>query len=319
MQRFVLNNPIVMKFKYLTHLSVSILVGIGAWAIIHCDTDTHPQKPTPKKIEAYKPLPPVKIVYDTVEITPKNYGKVFLGGQYLPHEHTVHITYAKPASNHAFITKYCERINASNNEIKAHEIEHARKAYLTKNTNQYDAITRVKIAIMNEIMAPAAEIICAADTRHKTGRPSQSTHRTIKIADSLIYNTIAKHHPINGQINFNNQQIADIILEHATNRYFYDINRGLYISTLRHELRRKNKYVKTPMNELSNPTIQGVFLPQCGIWAPLWQFDAACGSVNLWHAASPAAKRKLIERIDSLVDKLIAEKPGMFLGNIKTY
>ena len=212
--------------------------------------------------------------------------------------------------------RFCNNNNAQATLVLRHEKEHARKANITKNLWYYSPKTRGMIAAQSEIIAPAAEIIEALDYRYEMKLPIPSNRKFIKKADRLII-TEAKKQNLQWPLDFNNQQIADIIIQCATEQFLNEINRGLYKTSIYNAIQTQKPGIYVT-NNLCNEYNKFLFNPRLNLWAPLWQFESRAGSVNLWNAASQEQKNKMLTTIDSLVCA-IAGKNQLILSNTKTY
>ncbi|MDR0726475.1 MAG: hypothetical protein LBF37_00245 [Rickettsiales bacterium] len=85
---------------------------------------------------------------------------------------------------------------------------------------------------MNEIMAPAGEIIEALDYHADFGIPFPSAPAQIRSADAAISQFI-KENNMTWPADFNNQQIADITIKYALEKFLNAYNTGTYKWTIR--------------------------------------------------------------------------------------
>lgn len=300
-----------MKLKKVASWSIGIALAITCTAVPFITRDKQNKQPQ-KKTEV---RPNIRTRIDTINVTDEQFEKFkckYAAGEFKAHNNTIVIYYFNPQSSNPKIHRYC---NNNNNLIPLtirHETEHARKASLTKNVSKFDSFTRGRIAAMNEIMAPAAEIIEAIDYRHENHRAFPTPKSIIKNADKQIVNTTndsLRYAPAD----FNQEHIADIVLENALQRFLSETARGTYIGTIRREMNNRSAKKYTPNNQCTKLQ-EALFLPNSGMWAPMWEFESKNGPVNLWIAASTKQRQRILNSVDSTISK-IAGKNTHFLKN----
>lgn len=300
-----------MKFKKNFSWSISLILAATCTAtpfLVQNQPDNQPVKKT-------KIYPKLKTRMDTLNITDEHFKKFnckYAAGKFEARTNTVVIYYFNPQSNDPMIHRYCKNNNNLIPLTMRHETEHARKANLTKNVEKFDSFTRGRIAAMNEIMAPAAEIIEAIDYRHKNHKAFPTRKNMIKNADKQIVNA-TNDSMMYTPIDFNQEVVADIVLENALQRFLGETARGIYVGTLRRELNgKKTKNYK--QNNQCSDLRAALFLPNSGMWAPLWEFESERGPVNLWVAASQKQRQRILNSVDSTIYK-ISGKNAYFLKN----
>jgi len=287
-----------MKKKYLYSLLTSYILAAGA--LSSCSkpqpAPTHVKKIT-KKVYIYK-RPELKVRIDTLNITEENIKQITKNGAagvFCPGTNTVVVYHFNPASDSSYIINYCEYCNNLRPLYMRHEMEHAKKQELTHNTDRFSPISRAEIAAINEIVAPAAEIIEAVDYHARTGKPFPNAKPFIAQADSVI--THAMGTPMPGYINYNYQPVADAVITYATEGFLSAVNRGYYKYTI------KKAYDSQPNNisKYTNPIFYFTFNPDDNKWDPIWEMESNFGKCNPYRNASWVAKQRLINRVDSVI------------------
>lgn len=308
---------ICMKFKTLYSLAatMAITLGIGMYSYVKTGDKNIQKQPANTGIK-YN-CSQISTRTDTIVITEemlKN-RQIIAAGVFMPNSGVIKINYMTTNSENKNIQEYCDRNNRQARLVLRHEMEHARKANLTKNTWWYPPHTRGEIAAQNEIIAPAAEIIEAIDYRSETNQAYPTNRSFIRRADMLI-TQYANQNKLDWPLDFNNREIANIIIQCATDRFVSEIKRGVYKATIMRAMQfgRPQAYVT---NNLCTTLIQTAFLPQYGIWAPMWNFESRRGQVNIWQASSYAQRKKLINTVDSVINE-IAGKNSLFMYYTKT-
>ena len=264
---------------------------------------------------------PLTCQMDTIVVNADNFEQMqhhAAAGVFIPGQNKVVVYYFLAACDDKRINNYCTRNNNQIPLTRRHEMEHARKAALTKITDDYPAHVRGQIAAMNEIMAPAAEIIEAVDHKYRTGCPFPAAKDFIRQADTEI-TQLADSLKMTWPINFNHPQIADIVIKYALVRFAGEFNRGTYRTTIRREITRPQNINYKPNSECD---MLGYFMfwPTCGLWGPMWEFETMAGRANLWDAASESQKRFLLNQVDSFVAAVGGNtgQNSMFFTNGKT-
>lgn len=274
------------------------------------------------RILSYKPRPKLIVEIDTLNLNRQNFNIEYpkaIAGVFTPLQNKVMVTYYNPTDNAEYINHACNHQNGMLPLTLRHEMEHARKAHMTKMTKpHYSAQTRARIAAINETMAPAGEIIEAMDYHYTNQKPIPTCKAFVKKACDNILNITNQQTPAQ-PIDFNNQKIADIVIKNALDRFKGEIKTGQYISTLRREYYNTLEISYTP-NQECDPIQKVFFMPEFDMWAPMWQFETAGGQANLWLAASDKTRQKTLNTIDSIIqantDKL---PPNNIAFNIKNY
>lgn len=240
-------------------------------------------------------------------------------GLYCPTTHKVTTFYLVNKSQSARLQKLCDETNAMAPLTLRHECEHARKMALVGMGYMFPDFTRGEIAATNEIVAPAAEIIAAVDWRYTHGAPIAAAKKFVRNAEREIY-ALTDSLNLPWPIDFNQPQIAEIVIKHALARFTSEFNRGQYVTTVR-EATRKRYWRKYPPNNMCDLSQVFNFVPQYGLWAPMWEFESLRGSVNLWNAVSEKTRRETTFKLESFViaaQKSAGKKP-MLLENQKTH
>lgn len=293
-----------MKFKYIVSFSVGFSLAAAIFFGIKMPGNAgkynigSTQKEIKKRIS---PAPEITVFTDSVYVSNENFDQVratAAGGLFVPSDNSVHVSYFYTDSKDKKIKDYCYINNVISPMVFRHEMEHARKAALTKLTFCHSPFSRAKIAAVNEIMAPAAEIIESLDYRFLSGRPYPLLKIFVRDADSEIMRIMCED-KMDWPVNFNNQKIADVVLKYSTQRFLGELRRGVYRSAIVREATKPSvKY--TPNNKCDMRQCI-LFNPQFDCWGPMFQFDAVRGPVNIWDSASMSAKMDFINTLDSVV------------------
>ena len=295
-----------MKFRNLVNLSLSIALSVTtivtSVAIIKKESD---KKTEHTKTQRYEPRPNLIVEIDTIHLNKENFSTAFpkaISGCFFPTQNKVKVFYFNATDDNDQVNRTCEHINGMIQLTMRHELEHAQKAHLTKITPlYYSAHTRARIAAINETMAPAAEIIEALDYHYTNRTPIPTCKVFVQNACDSILKITDEQTPTK-PINFNDQRIADIVIENALKRFKDETARGQYTTTLRRRYNDTNPSTYTPHNEC-DPMLTAFFSPEFGVWAPLWQYKTVGGPANLWLAASEKTRQKLMDAIDSIIYK----------------
>lgn len=303
-----------MKFVKLCNLSLSIAMTVtavlGPALLVKNARDADIER---AKNLSYKARPKLEVRVDTLNLSRENFAQKFpsaVAGLFFPTRNEVVVTYFNPMDNADYVNRTCAHMNGMLQLTMRHEMEHARKAHLTKILSPYySAQTRARIAAMNETMAPASETIEALDYQYKTGTPIPSSKIFVAEACDSILKIIGKQIQ-NTPINFNDQKIADIVITNALNRFKSEIKKGHYVTTLQREYYNKNPISYTPHQEC-DLFLKLTFHPEYDMWAPMWQFETAGGQANLWLAASNKARAKTLNTIDSIINKHTGKTPPL--------
>ncbi len=285
-----------MKVKNV--LILPAIFALGAFCTTISTDKKHAK--TPVNTGNFKQFESIKYVFDTLIVTDENFNnnKIEAAGIFWPYQNKISVRHFKTNSKNKNLVKYCDGQNSLMPLNLRHEQEHARKAHLTKQTLKYTPHTRARIAAINEIVAPCAEIIEAADYPHKHNTQIPAHKLFTKHATEMIN----KINP-GAAVDFNNQTVADIVLMCALNEFVKKTKQGLYVATIRREFNKTYEPKYTPNKEcdLLNATL---FVPDINLWGPLWDFHTARGPVNLWRAASPETKQNFIQTIDKIIEQI---------------
>lgn len=286
---------------------------------------------TSLKKDAKTPVNAGKILYN---LTPVTYAidtvvfdddavirehRTVVQGLYCPATHKVTTFYLVNKSKNARLQKFCDETNAMAPLTLRHEQEHARKMALVGMGHMFPDLTRGEIAATNEIVAPAAEIIAAVDWRCAHGAPIGAAKKFVRNAEREIY-ALADSLNLPWPIDFNQPAIAEIVMKHAMARFTSEFNRGQYVTTVRDATRKR--YGRTyPPNNMCDLTQIFNFMPQYGLWAPMWEFESNRGRVNIWNAVSEKTRRETIFKLESFVicAQTSTGKKPLFLENQKIH
>lgn len=304
-----------MKFNIVYSLVFTFSLGLGAGLFINkSSTETNNNKTTNTKTNTSAiQYPDITFKTDTVLITDemiKN-KKTIAAGLFIPSSNSIKLFYLKTNSKKGIIQEYCNKNNTQMRLVLRHELEHARKANMTKNTRFFPAEIRAAIAAQNEIMAPASEIIEAMDYKYETSISFPTTKNFIYKADLQISQIIKKRN-LKYPVNFNIPEIADITINCALERFLSETKRGLYKTTMLRAYNNEDKDKQFTPNSSCNAYHAILFNPTIGMWDPLWTFDSDYGKVNLWRAASTAQKQKVLNAIDSLTKEITGQNHNIY-------
>lgn len=294
----------VMKFKklYTLSLPLAITATMILGAVLFTENANKKDIKNTKTIQNNQ-HPKLIIEIDTLNLNRKNFNTEYpkaIAGTFLPTQNKVKVTYYNATDNATYINRICAHQNGMLPLTLRHELEHARKAHMTKMTTpRHNAQTRARIAAINEIMASSAEIIEAMDYHYTNKKPIPSCKEFVQNACNKILNTTNQQTP-EKPVDFNNQKIADIVIENALERFKDETRAGQYISTLRREYYNTRQISYTP-NQECDPIQKIFFAPEFNIWAPMWQFQTAGGGANLWLAATDKMHQKTLNTVDSII------------------
>ncbi len=251
---------------------------------------------------------------DTLDITDANFdhhNTKGAGGLFFPGTNTVVVYHLNPMSDNSRIIRYCEINNNMQPLFMRHELEHARKRHIVHNTDRFSPLGRAEVAAMNEVMAPASEIIEAVDYHARTGKPFSGGKAFVTMADSAITN-IAGAFYFSHYVNYNYQPVADIVITYALESFKHSVSRGYYKYTI------KQAFERTP-SQTSNFVDMNLFFtfnPDLQQWDPLWEFESNAGKCNPYQHASRAVRQKLLKTVDSIVcSNTNADKTQAMLRN----
>ena len=292
-----------MKKKYLySLLSTYLFAAVGA-SLSSCNelnasaNTAQPKKKQINKVCIYK-KPELKLRIDTLNVSDDNLKKITTqgaAGVFFPGTNTVLVYHFNPASDSAYIQRYCEHNNNLRALVTRHELEHARKSDLTHNTEFFSAVGRARVAAINEIMAPASEIIEAVDYHARTGKTYPDAKSFIVQADSAIIQAMGPFMP--GYVNYNYRPVADAVITYALKSFLNSVERGYYIHTVRKAYNNRPALNK-PTSNLMNTFL---FNPDHNLWDPIWEFQSTAGSCNPYKTASWTVRQELMQKVDSVI------------------
>lgn len=291
-----------MKFKDSWGVSLTVAAIVSALGVCSYVTpgvaSDRPVVSSP--VSEYRVVP-LEYHTDTVVVNDENFNEILrsaAAGAFLPGENKIVMKYFKADSEQDRVRYFCEGNNRLAQLILRHEKEHARKARLVQiGRQQASPLVRGEVAIVNEIVAPASEIIEAIDYHYKTGKAFPvSKHRMADEKISALPSTMNYVVPVD----FSNQAVADIVLECALDQFKSAFNRGFYHSTIAKAVKKRQRLCKT-INSTCTTIEAGVFIPDASLWAPVWSFETLRGPVNLWMAASPEMRKKVMQDVKSMV------------------
>ena len=292
-----------MKKKYLYSLLSTYLFAAAGASLSSCNepkasaNTAQPQKKQIKKVYVYK-KPELKLRVDTLSVSDDNFKKITTqgaAGVFFPGTNTVLVYHFNPVSDSKRIQRYCEYSNNQKTLSARHEMEHARKSDLTHNTEFFSAMGRARVAAINEIMAPASEIIEAVDYHARTGQPYPDAKTFVARADSAISKVWGPFIP--GYVNYNYQPVSDAVITYALESFLNSVERGYYSHTVRKAYNNKPAPNK-PTNNLMNAFL---FNPDRNLWDPIWEFQSESGICNPYKTASWAVRQNLMQKVDSVI------------------
>ena len=236
----------------------------------------------------------------------------------MPYENRVVVYHFEPMDTTARVQRFCNNNNQMKPLVQRHEVEHARKAIFTRQDRLHTSYVRGQIAAMNEIIAPASEIIEALDWRATHGRRFPVLSNCLARADRDIVR-MADTLGMTWPLDFNRPEIATLVMKYALQKFQIEFNRGIYRTTIRRatESISDKKYI--PNDQCGFPFQDMLFCPESDMWAPMWSFNSLRGRVNLWMFADAAMRKKLLGDVDNFVETAsgIAGKKPPFLQNAK--
>lgn len=290
-----------MKKKYLYSLLSTYLFAATGASLSSCnDPKAAASEGHNKNINktcVYK-KPELKLRVDTLNVSDDNFKKITTkgaAGVFCSGTNTVLIYHFNPVSDSKLIQRYCEYSNNQKTLSARHEMEHARKSDLTHNKAFFSAMGRARIAAINEIMAPASEIIEAVDYHARTGHRYPDAKPFIARADSAICHAMGSFMP--DYVNYNYQPVSDAVITYALESFLNSVERGYYIHTI-----KKAYSIKTKPNKLTcNSCNIFLFNPDINRWDPIWEFQSTAGKCNPYKTASWAVRQKLMQKVDSVI------------------
>ena len=185
-----------------------------------------------------------------------------------------------------------------------HEREHARKAILTRKTENYTPYVRAQIAALNEIMAPAAEIVEGIEycIENNNNIPQAKKFIIDACQEIIAYKQNSK--TFTG-ILFYDSAVSDIIIKYATKDFLSSVKRGFYVNSIAKAY--KNKPIDYTPNKECYKFNRCFFCPQLNMWDPLWEFETKNGPINPWRSASEKTRQETINTVNKLVCETLAK------------
>ena len=122
--------------------------------------------------------------------------------------------------------------------------------------------------------------------------------KEVTIADTAIF-ARNKTNIYPKTINFKDQEIADLVIHYATQKFLNSLKCGTYRRTIDRAPYRTMKYIP---NSTCNTISMVGFMPELNMWAPMWEFETEAGTVNIWNSASKQARDRLIAVVDSVIN-----------------
>lgn len=309
-----------MKFCSLLSLSGSVLcsASLVCGGLLSCNYDASPASKNVEKISkmpAFTELmPDLQFVIDTIVFAGKN-DKRTAGGVFEKYKNKARVYYRLLPDSLMQYKKWCDDQNAALRVVSRHELEHARKVAMVQTKNELPGFYRAQVVIMNECMAPAAEIIEAMVYRMETGERFPVDRRFLFAADSLI---MQAHGNRPMPIDFSRNEIADIVLDLSVDKFIKDYNGGTYHHSVRLALGCAITADFTPHKKCDKYTALN-YNPVAGIWGGLWTFDitsyqeylsgshlvpvgtynfgAPCPRVDIWNSATRAARERALSKV----------------------
>ena len=301
------------KFKKILSLSVSFVVAGLALSPLAFKA---PKNSTTEKPKEVKERPEVTVRYDTVYVTDEwlhAKDRKIAPGVYNVNKQTIRIEYYYPVSENPNTISWCERTNSQLPETLRHEMEHARKSYLVKNTNNYAPYVRSKIAAMNEIMAPCSEIIQEVENHLIYGIECPK-RKILQYSDSVIINAHKNSWSWNWPVDFTNQEVADAVLSYGITKFLDSVKRGIYVSTIR-RYRENPVLARLEPNKECDLSDIAWFMPQYDQWGPLFTYKTHSGAkVDIWRHASPKTRMRVLNSVDSLVQDIYGPGYMMYMA-----
>lgn len=290
-----------MKFKKYLSLSaacVMIAGAVGLKAAQNTDKD-YTKHRTEIVTPNFNPYPELKQTVDTIYITKDMFGQTFCAGEFKGH--TVKMTYFAPGDSEKWTSDFCEANNSMYREVWRHEMEHARKALLTRNQDFRHPVVGARIAAMNEIQAPAAEALQAADDQFYHGMQCPNVAR-LKTATKKILAANETSLTAGYAIDYTNPAVADAVLDHGVSKFISDFNHGVYRWTMRQKLDGKKTPYYIPHQEVDTHLLIG-YSPEQDMWGPMFTYTTRYGKkVDIWKNATPKMRAKVLERVDSAIN-----------------
>ena len=291
-----------MKFKKYTSWSLPLI--FGAVALFSAWTEHKPVQTQTKPKTTKINIPDLKYKIDTVNInSSKEFGKKANGAFFIK-SNTIQLSYFVADTNDRRVIDCCNLNNSYHKFTLRHEREHARKAILTRKTENYTPYVRAQIAAFNEIMAPAAEIVEGIEycIENNNNMPQAKKFVIDACQEIIAYKQNTK--TFSG-ILFYDSAVSDIIIKYATKDFLSSVERGFYVNTIAKAY--KNKPIDYTPNKECYKFNRCFFLPQLNMWDPLWEFETKNGPINPWRSASEKTRQETINTVNKLVCETLAK------------
>lgn len=317
-----------MKFKKLLSLSASFIVPIvlvGGLVTTGIDKDTGSKAQKASVPTNVMPKQNLRLKTDTIVLTDENFKKVFehaAAAYFVPNSNTIYVNIFVADTDNDHIRKTVEMNNQGRLLVVRHEMEHAKKAHITNDNKNRLGWHRARVAVVDELMARGGEFIEALEYHIENGvRYPINRGGFVYRVDSLI---MARHNEMTGglgaflPVDFQDRQIADIIINNATDRYLQVQKNHFYTKRIKNELNciKRKKYVPNESCEIV-PCLFN-YLPEIDQWGAMWTYDVKAQwtvtgkkKVDLWNAASQSTRERTIAKIDSVVRQCFT--PGQML------
>lgn len=305
-----------MRFKTLFTLSTSVVA-----SAMLCWGGVKKHQKTPANAGKFSTVQTLEITSDTIRVTDSNFNhvsKTAAAGLFLPYENRVVVYHFEPMDTTARVVHFCDMNNQMKPLVQRHEVEHARKAIFTHQDELHSPYVRGQIAAMNEIIAPAAEIIEALDWRAKHGSRFPTLSNCLARADRDI-TRMADTLKMTWPLDFNRPEIATLVMKYALQKFQIEFNRGVYRTTIRRATESVSDKKYTPNDQCGFPYQDMLFCPESDMWAPMWSFNSLRGRVNPWVFADIDMRKKLLSDVEKCVEtasNITGQKPP-FLINAK--
>lgn len=291
-----------MKFKKYTSWSLPLI--FGAVALFSAWTQDTPEQTQTKPKTTKINIPDLKYKIDTVKIKSlKEFGKK-ANGAFFVKSNTIQLSYFVADTNDRRVIDCCNKNNSYHKFTLRHEREHARKAILTRKTEKHSPFVRAQIAVFNEIIAPAAEIVEGIEYCIQNNLEMPQAKQFVIDACQEIFAYKQNKHSFMGTY-FYDSAVSDIIIKYATKNYLSDVKHGYYVHSIVKAY--KCKPLKYTPNKECYKFNRCFFCPQINMWAPLWEFETKNGSINPWHSASEKTRQETINTVNKLVCETLAK------------
>ncbi len=301
-----------MKFKIYTSWSLPLI--FGAVALFSAWTEHKPVQTETKPKTTKINIPDLKYKIDTIKIkSSKEFGKKANGAFFIK-SNTIQLSYFVADTNDRRVIDCCNLNNSYHKFTLRHEREHARKAILTRKTENYTPYVRAQIAALNEIMAPAAEIVEGIEycIENNNNIPQAKKFVIDACQEIIAYKQNTKTFT---NILFYDSAVSDIIIKYATKDFLSSVERGIYVNSIVKAY--KNKPIKYTPNKECYKFNRCFFLPQLNMWDPLWEFETKNGPINPWRSASEKTRQETMNTVNKLIYKTLA-KHNIILSQINT-